>query len=58
MCRSILPAHMYMHHIQVWCSWWPEKGDRSPEIGVTDGCEPPCMCCELKPARLRDQQVL
>lgn len=32
-----------------WCPWRPTEVIRSPEIGVTDICEPPSECRELKP---------
>ena len=36
-CTSVLPASMYM-------SQRSEEGVGAFEIGVTDGCEPPCWC--------------
>lgn len=35
----ILPASIYVHHECAWCLQKPEKGIRSPVIGITDDCE-------------------
>jgi hypothetical protein len=35
-----------------------EGGIGCPGTGVTDGCEPPCDCCELNPGPLEEQPGL
>lgn len=42
MCISVLPGHIYMHHICAWCLQRPGKGIGFPQplgIVVIDGCE-------------------
>ena len=36
----------------------PAESVTSPGTGVTDGCEPPCMCWELNLGPLEEQSVL
>jgi hypothetical protein len=41
------------------CVQWtrePGKGIGLPEIGDTDGCEPPCACREMNPGPLKSSQ--
>jgi hypothetical protein len=54
---GILPAFIFVHHV---CAnpGRAEEGVRSPETGVTDGCEPPCECWELNPGPLKEKQIL
>lgn len=35
-----------VHHMCAWCLPRPESGVRCPKTGVTDGCEPSCVCWE------------
>lgn len=44
MCIGALLACMRVYHKPAWCLWRPEKNIRSPETGVTGGCEPPHGC--------------
>lgn len=44
---------MYMQ-----CMQRPEDGIGSLETGVTDSCKLPCLCSELNPGSLQEQQVL
>lgn len=37
------------------CPWTSEEGVGSPGTGVTDGCEPPCICRELNGGPLQQQ---
>lgn len=39
------------------CPWRPAEGIRSPQTGVTDGCESQCQCWDLNPGPLQKQQV-
>ena len=39
------------------CPWRPAEGIRSPQTGVTDGCESQCQCWDLNPGTLQKQQV-
>lgn len=32
---SVLPACVYVSHVQAWCPWIPEEGSESPDPGVT-----------------------
>jgi hypothetical protein len=57
MCGDILPACMSLYYICDWYPQRPEEGVRSPGIGVTDGCEPPCGYWELNLGPL-EQSVL
>jgi hypothetical protein len=36
------------------CPQRSEEGTRCPRIGITDGCEPTCVCWELSPGSLED----
>lgn len=41
MCMNVLPAHVYMYHVNVWCLQRSEEGVESPRTVITDGCAPP-----------------
>ena len=43
MCMGVLSARMSVCHMYAV----PKEGIRSPETGVTDGCEPLCRYWEL-----------
>lgn len=45
---SVLPACVYVSHVQAWCPWIPEEGSEPPDPGVTEGCEPWCESWVLK----------
>ena len=47
-CMGILPACKSVRHLQAWYSQGPEEGVRSPGTTITDGCELPGGCWELK----------
>lgn len=44
--------------MHAWYLRRSEKSIRSPGTGVTDGCEPPCGCCESNLCPLEEQQML
>ena len=44
LCLCVFPTCMSVHHVNAWCSWGLEEGIRSPETGITDYCERPCVC--------------
>jgi hypothetical protein len=46
MCRSILPAHMYVLHMRNWRIKRPEEGISSLRNRVSSGCELLCECWE------------
>lgn len=48
LCTDALPAYMYVHYRHAWCPQRPEEGVVSPETSVTDDCESPGGCWELK----------
>jgi hypothetical protein len=54
----VLPVCTYVYHLCSWFSQRPEKGVRSPEIGVRDGCELICGCLELNLGPLEEEQEL
>lgn len=39
---SVLPACMYVHHVNAWGPQRPEEGTESPGTGIANGCESPC----------------
>ena len=61
-----LPFKVYLFYFYVYdcfaCIgthvWRSEEGIRSPETGVTGGCEPPCRCWEPNSGPLQEQQML
>lgn len=44
LCMCVLPVCTYVYHLCSWFSQRPEKGVRSPEIGVTGSHELPNGC--------------
>lgn len=42
MCADILPSHLSVHRLPVWCAQGSEENIRTPETRVIDNCEPPC----------------
>ena len=58
MYMSVLPACISVYHACVWCLQRPEEEIRSPGIGVTDNCKPPCGCRELNSGPLEEQAML
>lgn len=42
MCMSVLLKCMYVHHVCAWCLRKAEEDIESPEVGIVNGCEPPC----------------
>lgn len=45
---NVLLAYM-CNHVHAWCLWRSDKDIRSSATGITDSCESPCECWELKP---------
>lgn len=52
-CPHVCLCNTYMS-----CPWRPEEMIRSLKIGVTEDCEPSCMCLRLKPEPLEEQPLL
>ena len=52
---NVLPAHIYVHYMQTWCTM-SEEVIGSPGIGIMGGCEPPCW--ETNPGPLQEEQTL
>lgn len=45
---SVLPACMYVHHVNVWGPQRPEEGTESTGTGIANGCESLCRCWETE----------
>lgn len=58
MSVGALIACMSVHRIHVWFLWRSEEGVRSPETGVTGGCEPPSGCWESNLGSLEEHPSL
>jgi hypothetical protein len=60
----VLPARVAVHHLLSWCSMMLEPGkearvlDGSPEIKVTNGCEPSFGCWKSSRHLLKEEPVL
>lgn len=54
----VLPVHMLVHHLHVWCLWRPEGGDRPCGTGVENCCVLLCGCWKSNSSSLVKQQVL
>lgn len=54
---SGLHLKLGIYHLRACHQQWPEESARSPETGVTEGCEAPCECWELNASPLEDQPV-
>lgn len=55
MCMSVLAVYIRMHHVQ---AWYPERGIKSCDTGVIDGCEPLYGCGDLNLGPLQEQPEL
>ena len=48
MCKSVLPACVFMCHMFAWFPWRLEDDTRSPGAGVTRTCDPLCGILRAK----------
>jgi hypothetical protein len=55
---SIFPACMCVHCVHAWCQWRSGDDVEAPRTEVTDICERPCGCWELKQGPLKQQRCL
>ena len=55
MCKGVLPAHTYVHHMHAWCPQKSDKSIKSPETEVIDGCKLPCECWKPNLGPLQEQ---
>jgi hypothetical protein len=55
-CRGVFPAFMSVYHM-IEPSQRPEEAIRSPESGVTDGCELPCECWDSNLGPMKEQAL-
>lgn len=51
-------SYMYIIIPQIYSTYEGQKRVGSSGTRVTEGCEPPCACCECNPGPLEEQQVL
>lgn len=58
MYMGVLPACMHVYFVHTWCPWGPEKGIRSPGIGVRDCYEPLCGYRDLNPGAVKQSVPL
>lgn len=54
-CIGVFSTYMSMYYMCA-VTREPRKGIGLPKTGVTDSCEPPCICREMNPGPLKSNQ--